>query len=188
MFKIDSDGADLNNEFTEGNPALSIPATVVSDEWLNAVQREIVKVIEDMGITLAKANDTQLQGALLELALRGGKITPIKQTLLNNTGPADVVGLLMNKSTSVAKVAFWNIERKTATQNVQESGIVFLSYDSTDDIWRYSKMSGLDDTGVTFSIDNVDTDAAQLEYTTNDLSGASYVGLLTMTSIFELRV
>ena len=188
MFKIDSDGADLNNEFSEGNPALSIAATVVSDEWLNAIQREIVLVIEENGIALNKADDTQLNGALLEFFLRGGRKTALKQVLANNTGPADVTGFLMNKSTSVSKIALFSIERKTATQNVQETGILFCTYDSADLAWRHSLLSVMDDTGVIFSIDNTDTDAAQLEYTTDDLTGASYVGNITLTAIFELRI
>ena len=188
MFKIDSDGADLNNRFTEGSPSLSIPATVVSDEWLNSVQTEIVTVIEENGLTLNKLDETQLNQALLELFLRGGRKTPLSISLLNNTGPADITGFLMNKSTSVAKIALYAIERKTATQNVQETGIVFCMYDSADLVWRQSAMSSMDDSGVTFSIDNADTDAAQLEYTTDDLTGASYSGKITMTGIFELRL
>ena len=188
MFKIDSDGATVGNEFTEGNPALSIPATVVSDEWLNAIQREVVLVIEENGITLNKLDDTQLNGALLEFFLRGGRKTAIKQVLANNTGPADVTGFLMNKSTSVSKIALFSIERKTDTQNVQEAGILFCTYDSADAAWRYSVLGVMDDTGVTFSIDNTDTDAAQLEYTTNDLTGASYVGNITLSAVFELRI
>ena len=188
MFKIDSDGATVSNTFTEGDPALSIPATVVSDEWLNEIQGELVKVVEENDLTLTKGDATQLNQAMIEFFLRGGRKTPIQQVLANATGPADVVGFLMNKSTSVSKVAFYSIERKTATQNVQESGIIFCTYDSADDAWRHSEMSALDDTGVVFSIDNADTDAAQLEYTTDDLTGGSYVGALTMSAIFELRL
>ena len=50
MFKIDSEGATGANLFTEGDPSLSIPATVVSDEWLNEVQEELVLVVEEMGL------------------------------------------------------------------------------------------------------------------------------------------
>lgn len=188
MFKIDSDGATVDNKFTEGNPALSVPATVVSDEWLNSVQAELVEVIEENGITLDKGDETQLNQAMIEFFLRGGRKDSLSQVLANDTGPADVTGFLMNKSTSVSKVALYSIERKTATQNIQETGIVFCTYDSADAAWRQSSLSVMDDAGVLFSIDNTDTNAAQLEYTTDDLTGASYVGMLTITAIFELRI
>ena len=73
MFRIDSDGATVDNRFTEGDPALSIPATVVSADWLNHVQEEFSKTIEEMDITLSKANENQHYAALLELFARGGR-------------------------------------------------------------------------------------------------------------------
>ncbi|MBE9542509.1 MAG: hypothetical protein IMF01_09340 [Proteobacteria bacterium] len=188
MFKIDSDGATVDNKFTEGDPALSVAATVVSNEWLNDVQGSLVNTIEAAGITLVKGDDDQLLNAIIALIGSGGAVSPLSQSLLNNTGPADITGFLMNKSTSVSKIAYYSIERKTATQNVQETGMVICTYDSADLLWHQSSMSVLDDSGVIFSIDNTDTDAAQLEYTTDDLTGASYVGKITMTSIIEIKL
>lgn len=69
MHKIDTPGADASSEFTSGNAFASIPATTVGHEWLNSLQREIVKVIEDEGITLDKTDDTQLATALAALWL-----------------------------------------------------------------------------------------------------------------------
>jgi len=60
MFKIDSSGATIDNEFTEGNPQAGIPATKVSDEWLNAVQNEIVNILISRGIALDKAKSSQI--------------------------------------------------------------------------------------------------------------------------------
>jgi len=64
MFRIDSPGATVDNKFTNGNPALGIPATDVSDEWLNSIQEELAYTIEQSGITLNKASTTQLNAAL----------------------------------------------------------------------------------------------------------------------------
>lgn len=187
MFRIDSDGATIDNRFTEGNPALSIPATVVSDEWANHVQEEIVKVIEENDIVLSKANEGQLNEAILEFFLRGGRKESLKQALANNTSNADVTGFLMNKTTSRGKAFIWHIERRTDSGNVQEMGISFAAYDSEDDEWKVSGISVHDDADTYFTIDNGDTDAAQLEYNTGDLVGASYSGQLTISAIFELR-
>jgi len=187
MFRIDSDGATVGNRFTEGDPGTAVPATVVSDEWLNNVQEEIIKPIEEMGLTLDKLQEGQLWEALLELALRGGIKTPLTQSLDNNAGPLDVTGFLMNKSVALCKVAFYYIERKTDTQSVQEAGILISRYNSRDDDWEQESMSLFNDSGVIFSIDDADTDAAQLQYTTDDLTGTTYSGQMRLTSIFEIR-
>ncbi len=64
MHRIDAPGFAPGNLFTEGNPSLSIPATEVSDDWLNDVQEELTTVIEGVGITLVKGLQTQLQSAI----------------------------------------------------------------------------------------------------------------------------
>ena len=64
MFKIDSAGATVANLFTKGDPLTGTPATVVSDEWLNAIQTELVTAIVDAGITLNKSDSTQLKAAI----------------------------------------------------------------------------------------------------------------------------
>jgi hypothetical protein len=60
MFKIDSQGATVDNLFTEGNPQAGVPATVVSDEWLNAVQMELVNILINRGIALDKSKRDQI--------------------------------------------------------------------------------------------------------------------------------
>ena len=68
MHKIDAPGADPSDEFTEGDPVLAVPATTVGAKWLTTVQREIVNVVEDAGITLDDTIDTQLLQAIAILA------------------------------------------------------------------------------------------------------------------------
>lgn len=50
--------------FTEGNPSLAVPATIVTADWANAIQEEIAYVIEQAGGTLDKADTTQLKDAI----------------------------------------------------------------------------------------------------------------------------
>lgn len=66
MHRIDGPGATVDNKFTEGDPVSAVPATVVSDDWLNAVQEEIVAVILSAGLTLSKANNAQLLAAITQ--------------------------------------------------------------------------------------------------------------------------
>lgn len=189
MFRIDSDGATVGNRFTEGDPLLSIPATVVSDEWLNSVQEEVIKTIEEMGLTLSKPSEEQHWLALLELALRGGRKTPVTHVLANDTVGAAVTGFpVLNKSNHLTRFSFYYLERKTDTQNVQECGILMCRYDSADDEWSQESFSLFDDGGALFSIDDTDTDAAVLQVDTDDLTGTTYVGTLRLTQLFEIRV
>lgn len=72
MHRIDGEGATGDNKFTEGNPSTGLLATTVTADWANAVQEEIVKVIEEAGIPLVKANNGQLFAAIQSLIAGGG--------------------------------------------------------------------------------------------------------------------
>lgn len=63
MHKIDAAG-HVNNEFVEEDAATNRPPTYFSAAWFNAVQKEIIAVIEAAGINLNKADNTQLNQAL----------------------------------------------------------------------------------------------------------------------------
>ncbi len=80
MHKIDTDGATAQNEFTDGDPQGGTPATVVDDDWLNAVQEELVNPIEDSGITLAKGTNNQLLQAIAVIA---GRLAGYRNLLIN---------------------------------------------------------------------------------------------------------
>lgn len=83
MHQIDAPG-NVAGLFTEGDPGLSQPPTVVSDDWLNAVQMEIVNVIFAAGLTLSKPDNTQLRQAIRALStptLLGSYVTYIKSAM-----------------------------------------------------------------------------------------------------------
>jgi len=67
MHRIDSPDATQDHLFTEGDPTVPVDATSVTAEWLNAVQEEPSHVIEQAGLTLNKADNTQLYQAILTL-------------------------------------------------------------------------------------------------------------------------
>ena len=64
MHRIDGPGATVDNKFTEGDPVSAVPATEVTDDWLNDVQENVCKIIEDAGIALFKGDSTQLKAAV----------------------------------------------------------------------------------------------------------------------------
>lgn len=196
MFRIDSAGSTVDNRFTEGDPALSIPATVVSDEWLNHVQEEVAKPIEEMGIALDKGNEGQLWNALLALAQNGGRKLSFKHDLANNTSDEDVVDsnngdatLIVDRTIHRSKIMFFDLERKTDTNIVKEFGLMFLSYDSKNNTFLPPKIMSLGDDGDTvFNLVQIGaTDEFKLQATTGDLTGTSYEGALDMTSIIEIK-
>ncbi|MDO9711040.1 hypothetical protein [Paracraurococcus lichenis] len=57
--------------FTDGNPALGIAGTVVTADWLNAQQAEILNVLTAAGITPDKTKQNQLLTAIQTLAGSG---------------------------------------------------------------------------------------------------------------------
>lgn len=62
MHKTDA-ANNVANEFSDGTPPLT-PGTSLGAKWHNSVQRELVKVIEEAGLTLSDADDTQLWQAI----------------------------------------------------------------------------------------------------------------------------
>jgi hypothetical protein len=196
MFRIDSAGATVDNRFTEGDPSLSIPATVVSDEWLNSIQEELIKPVEQMGLTLAKANEGQLWDSMLAFFLNGGRVAPFLADIANNTGPADVLDsnngdapLIVDRTLIKNKICLFDIERKTDTQIVKEYGILFLAYNSKDNAFESPKALSLNgDADLIFTLAQIGaTDEFKLQATTGDLTGTSYVGTLDITSIIEIK-
>lgn len=78
MFRIDGPGATQDNKFTEGDPATGTRATVVSDEWLNAVQEELAKAIEDDGYDLDKLDPGQLSKLIRRRTIFVGSVAELE--------------------------------------------------------------------------------------------------------------
>lgn len=58
-------GPNPNCFFFKGNPGSGIPATIVDDDWANAVQEELCNAITGFGVTLDKTKRDQLSSILL---------------------------------------------------------------------------------------------------------------------------
>ena len=79
MHRIDGAGATPANKFTEGDPDAGVPATTVTDDWLNTVQEELAAVATSGGAALSKANNGQVLAAIKALvadAIPSGMIAP----------------------------------------------------------------------------------------------------------------
>lgn len=85
MHRIDGPGATVDNKFTEGNPTTAVPATDVTDDWLNDVQEELISILAAAGITPVKGDQNQVLEAL-EALYGGALVTPPQFD--NDTSPA----------------------------------------------------------------------------------------------------
>lgn len=193
MHKIDSNGATVTNEFTEGSASLNIPATVVSAAWLNAVQNEIINVLSEVGITpLTSGTDTQNQllTAIKTLVERGGRGTPITQTLANNQASAADVTSFPQLDTALHRAVIFDFyaRRRTDSSNQVQSGEGAIIWNPDTNTWTVSLETKGDEVVFELSMVSVSGTLWKLQYTTDNLAGASYVGLLEITGLRYLKV
>lgn len=102
MHRIDGPAAAPGGFFTEGDPAVGTPATVVTDDWMNAVQGEIEAVVVAGGLSLAKPDNTQMLQAIRALvaaAMPAGAVQPFARA----TAP---LGWLVCDGAAVSRSAY----------------------------------------------------------------------------------
>ncbi|CAI8805070.1 putative Tail fiber protein [Pseudomonas sp. IT-P74] len=64
MHRIDGPGATGTNKFTDGDPVGGVQATVVTDDWLNDVQEELMSILTAAAITPVKGTQNQILTAI----------------------------------------------------------------------------------------------------------------------------
>jgi len=75
MQKIAGAGATAQNTFTKGDPATGVPATEVTQEWLNTMQAELVYIVEQAGLTLDALDNRQVKVAIdMMIAAQGAAV------------------------------------------------------------------------------------------------------------------
>lgn len=75
--------AGTGGYFTNGNPGLSQPATIVDQDWLNSVQEELVAIATATGTALSKTTRTQALTAIQQMIQRASV------NFANDTGAAN---------------------------------------------------------------------------------------------------
>lgn len=102
MHRIDGEGATNDSRFTSGNPQAGIPATVITPEWLNSIQEELVSVIG--AENLDKNQTNQLLQAIQAMTAKQdvGKLSLriVDPSNLPALAPNEIVpmGQLLNRS------------------------------------------------------------------------------------------
>lgn len=139
-----------------------------------------------------KYTSPNLAGAAYSGILRISDITKIKQsapssfTINNNQAALNLTGLIFDKAITSSVRIMVDIFRRTDTQDVRETGHLFLSLDIESNNWLDPVLNTFfGDTNVTFTIDPV---TGQLKYATNDLTGAGYSGILRTINIVKTSI
>lgn len=169
------------NRYTEGNPSLGQPATVVGAEEMNNLQEEIVNVVLAAGLTLDGATENQLLQALNILIPLGGS-APVNESIDNNiTSATSIAGLLFSSASVKSARIYYDIHREDSGQRANESGELFITHDSVNG-WALSRQSVFDDAEVVFTI----SPTGQIQYTSSNYTGGSYAGTLR-ASVLQLN-
>ncbi|WP_339500227.1 hypothetical protein [Pseudomonas silesiensis] len=69
MHRIDVPSATVDHLFTEGSPTAGVPATIVTADWMNDVQEEVMSVLEAAGIAPVKGTQDQLLKAIRAISV-----------------------------------------------------------------------------------------------------------------------
>lgn len=187
MKRTDADGND-GNLFTDGDPGVGDPATVVEETWLNNVQEEIANVVEAAGITLDGMVYTQLLAAIQVIANGGGSPSVDADFSIanNQVAAANLAGLLWAFATYRAVRIYFHLERRTnSVTQVVETGEIYLYRRSDVGTWDIDVASHGDNGEVEFA---VDATTGQLSYTSSNMAGAGYAGTLRITDVRTIKV
>lgn len=184
MFRIDSQGTSATlptpaavgptvGYFTKGDPGNAILPTVVSDDWLNMTQEEILNVILAAGLTPSKTTYTQLRDAILELQAGAA----VELAVGNNQSNQNLTGFSFDGTLYKAVELDYAIYRKTDTPiEVACKGRKLMLYKPVTNTWDLIDSDEYgDDCGVTFDISQATT-IGQLRYSSSNLAGANHVG------------
>lgn len=122
MHRIDGPGATVDNRFTDGDPVGGIQATVVTDDWANDVQEELMSLLTAAGISPVKGTQNQVLSALRALStgvigtLRNVKMAlPAAAASATFTADQIVVGTSLGGST-------YRLNNFNKTLNLASSG------------------------------------------------------------------
>jgi len=190
MKRTNADG-NVANLFSDGDPGTGAPATIVDETWLNAVQEEIAKAIEGAGLTLdGLSTGVQLLQAIQIIAGAGGGIAAEKQVLANNqVAAANVTTLVFDKTVYYGARILYQVNRKTDTAASESvySGVLYCQYSAQDDSWKIvddARGEDADSSGTVFSI----TGAGQVQYVTDNMAGANYVGHIRFMDVKRFAI
>lgn len=104
-------------------------------------------------------------------------------TIANNqSSVANVTGASWDTSQVRSSIMTYSVYRSTASNEVSESGQIYITYKSTAGTWELAQ-NKVGESSVVFTI----TNAGQLQYTSSNLAGASYSGKMKFKAVSFLQ-
>lgn len=99
-------------------------------------------------------------------------------TIANNvSGATNVTGAAFDTSSVRSSIISYSIYRSTTTTEMSESGQIYICYKSTAATWELAQ-NYAGTSGVIFSI----TNGGQIQYTSTNFGGTSYVGKMKFSA------
>jgi len=163
-------------EFVYGDP--TTPGTIVQPEPTQA-NVYIIKLGKAISATEIIINPD------LAASAEFNRDVVADTTITNNqSSAANITGVSFDGTVYRSALINYSIYRKTDTNEKAQVGQLRLVYKTVAASWSISDSYGGDDAGVTFSIDGT----GQVQYTSTDLTGASYTSDLKITTaeLFEV--
>jgi hypothetical protein len=171
MKRVDADGHD-NNLYSNGDPQQAIAPTLLRAEEMNAIQEEICNVIEGFGIALNPADDEQFKTLLLNGIGRN-----YSTTILNNQAVAvNLTDFILDKTKEVGAVIDFRIARESDTTRSYSIGTIKALYRDFTDDWVIFIDENYDDSNIDLGLVFTILASGQIQYTSTNWSGSSYVG------------
>ena len=68
MWRNTGANATAEGEWTNGDPSMGVPRSILEAPWLNMMQRELINLVEGAGLTLDQEDESQVLQAVLALA------------------------------------------------------------------------------------------------------------------------
>lgn len=160
MHKIDGSG-HLNGAFVAEDPFNNQPGTLITEDWLNAVQQEIVNVIDAADLVLNKNDNSQLLQAISNLIISSTSVPRgyIAGLALSTAGASSTMSVASGQaadSTGAVMVSLPAEISKTASLWAFGSGVGGLDAgEIANNTWYHWFLIRRPDTGVvdvTFSL------------------------------------
>lgn len=107
-----------------------------------------------------------------------GDITTTSFSIANNiSSPSPITGMNFDPAIVRSSTVTYSIDRSAGGVELAEQGFLLVSYNTTSNSWELARYGSGSDAGLTFTISS-----GQISYTSSNLTGSSYQGLMKFSA------